>query len=314
MFRLYPKYQVFIDGRIYPYPYSVFISEEKALLSVIEFETIRAQYDIRAVVMPTFRDQARPLIEGLAASPDWAVVEADGSGILFLKRGAGNDAIISKYEINLFAKPLQLPAYSQDGKQEYPFAIMWWAAFYENMGRPDFAAHMLELAASYRPAPKGVDSRMGNLLIRAGRLDEGLKLLNQALGGNPGDVTALMGMADYFVAIKAYDKADEILGRFMLMTNPPDGFRATMGDLEYARGNLDIAGQYYVKALPSRIHDDRLWERLALCVEARDMAKAMEFNTRALTLLKITGAPAQDIQRIEDRMRRITDADGNVGN
>jgi len=237
IFKLYPQYRVFIDGRYYPYPYEIFKLVYDAMSSPSVFETVRLRYDIRAVLLSLYYPNTWPILNGLMHSPNWAVVQADGSGVLFLLRGAGNDDLIRRHEINLLENPPPLftpppgRPFSWWNKAEYPYGPMRWGRFYEHIGRPDLAARSVEPALNYRQEIKNLRSWLGRLLIEAGDMGKGLGYVQEDLANDPKNLSALWAMTTYHILKGEYRASADVL-REMERIDPKNGLETYRQALE----------------------------------------------------------------------------------
>jgi len=173
IFKLYPEYRVYMDGRFYPYPSELFEIENDPEWFARSFQKTRARYGITGVLIPIYPPKAWPALWGFIRSRDWATVQADGYGVLFLARGVGNDDIINRLQIDLEKSPPPL-ALKPPGRElgffdraEYPFGPIRWAMFYEKTGRPDLAAMALGPALNYRPQMEFIVSWRDKLLKKA---------------------------------------------------------------------------------------------------------------------------------------------------
>lgn len=163
IFNLYPRYRVFNDSRLYPFPDEVLNLGQEAMTSPDSFEYVKFRYNIRAVLLPIHRPDTWKLVIALLNNPLWAVVYADGAAILFLERGAGNDSIIVKYEMNLMKDFPSLPSpppaqtkFRLWDRAKTPYGRIFWAMIYSRIGKPDMASQILEPALNYRPVMKGL--------------------------------------------------------------------------------------------------------------------------------------------------------------
>jgi len=81
-----PEYKVFIDGR-------VLIEETIQLFEKVlftdEWKDVFDFYNVKTVLMPSTGDHY-PLLDKLAADPDWQMAYEDGVAVVFVRRGAGN--------------------------------------------------------------------------------------------------------------------------------------------------------------------------------------------------------------------------------
>lgn len=178
IFKLFPKFRVYMDGRFFPYPYSIFEIEENPLWYVKYFKDVRERYDIRAVLIPVY-PRGNWLALGLFLdSPDWAAVDADEWGVLFLARGAGNDAVIKRHEIDLLKDPPALDEPPTTGnfhwfsKAEYPHGPVRWAMYYDSIERPELAVRALKPALHYRPLRISLEKQYDELLKKAAKKGE----------------------------------------------------------------------------------------------------------------------------------------------
>jgi len=309
MFRLYPQYRVFIDGRIYPYPLDILHSEQNALDSWAYFENIGLKYDARAVMLHISQRRTRLLLQALLLSDRWAVVYADGKAVLFLMRGAGNDDIIARREINVFkGLPALPPPQDERGfpfnQVEYPYGQMWWAGFYEQAGRPDLAVQTLSPVLGIRPPVKNLELWYGALLIDAGELERGIGYLQKAPDSK--NIAALSAaLAEYWVAKKDFSRAEEILADMMIRGSGTPEFYRAYGELQHYRGNMQAAADFFRKAVEYRPYDGRLWEELGMALQKSDAAGARDALGRALAYRSIVGGSPQELQRIRAELEDV---------
>lgn len=311
IFKLYPKYRVLIDGRMYPYPYDLFVQEETALHSEEVFEGIRLRYDIRGVLLPLYPQNTWATIYAFIRSPNWATVAADGSGVLFLGRGVGNDEIIRRYEMDLLKEPPQLETRASPkqihwwSRAEYPYGSIRWAKFYEQIGRVDLAAKALRPGLNFRPMIKNLDAWLGGLLIQAGNLDEGYALVEQVLKREPDNIAALSGWADYLIAKSEYDEAEKIL--LQMLRLQPDLAKVwdTLGEISYNRRDFTIAARRFQKAVMFDPNEIRYWERWGVALQTYDVPGAIDAYQHALEIGRKGGSLPEDVKRIREHLEAL---------
>ena len=311
IFKLYPKYKVFIDGRIFPYPPGLSQQEDDALVSRRSFENLRERYNIGAALLPISDDNSSRMMFGLMESADWACVQADGAGALFLRRGM-NDPVILRHEMDLLKNPPPLPT-PPPGREfhwwsmaEYPAEQVYWAQFYEKNGRPDLAARALKPAFNYRPHIADLEAWYGLLLIQSGNLDEGIEIIRGELRKAPSSIIALIGLADYHLKKAEYAEAEEILVN--VTRKKPDHAKSwcALGDIAYNRRDYGTAAYRYRRAATLKPDESRYWEKLCMSAQFFDAAAANDACMRALQSYRISGGDAEDIMRVEALLRKIT--------
>lgn len=314
LFNLYPQYRVYIDGRIFPYSMELFRQGEKALSTNRSFKSICTKYGVSAVLMPLYPHSTWPLIKHLIKNENWAVVHADGSTVLFMLRGAGNDHIIEKHELNLLADPptLDKPDGSTTGffgKVIYPYGRIRWAKLYDLMGLSGLAARSLEPALEYRPAVKNLDAWLGGLMVQAGRPEEGLEHLNKVLNKEPDNITALTGLADYYIVNKDFTMAEGILLDISKRDPGLEKVWITLGEIAYNNNDFMVGAEHFKKALELNEKDFKTWEKLGMAMEFFDPDGAKEAYRNSLEQIKESGESREDALRVLDRLRRYSSED-----
>lgn len=311
IFRLYPAYKVFIDGRIYPYPFYIYRLGNDALSSRNGFEILKARYNIKAVLLPVIDKSAWGVIYYLLHSPDWAVVQADESGALFLARGVGNDSIIKRYEMDLLKNPPDLysPQAGRDfrwwNRAEYPYGPLNWMLFYQQFDRNDLALRALEPAMNYRPVNNEVEVRYADLLMQAGKVDEGLGILRRKLNENPDNILALIGLADYHIRRNELDDAEKILLRVARREPGLATAWNSLGEIAFSRRDYAAAADRFRRATALQPGEFQIWEKLGMSLESFNEPEAKDAYRRALEILQKTGVLTEDIKRVQERLNNI---------
>lgn len=311
IFRLYPKHKVFIDGRIYPYPFALFQLQKDAFDSREVFERLRSQYDVRAVLLQMADPDGWRVLYGLMHSPAWAAVCADESGALFLARGAGNDSVIQRYEMDLLKDPPQLftPSAGREfhwwNRAEYPFGPINWAQFYQKSGRTDLAARALKPALNYRLFGGDYDVWYGALLVQIGNSEEGLGIIKAKLSKDPENILALGGLSDYYIKASEFGAAEEIL--LSITKLEPGSAKAwnTLGEIAFKRRDYKTAADRFRKATELEPGEGGHWEKLGMSLQYVDVPGAREAYGQALKIMNKTGAPPDDIERVRSRIMKI---------
>lgn len=273
LFRLFPDYEVYFDGRVFPYSPEIYEQGEKARSDFTVFLELHSRYDFSIVLVPIYPESYWNLLNNLLDSPEkWAVVGANDWGILFLERGKGNDEIITKHEIDLFREPPKLKHLVSTKflfwqKAVYPFGQIMWAKFYESRGFYTIAARVLKPAVEANPSAKNLRIWLGSLLIQGGQPDEGLPYILTELGKSPKNPGGLSALADYYIAKHDYAEAERVL--LVLVKEKPHSAKVwnTLGELAFNRMDYRESANRFEKALkldPSNnLYKQRLVQALA---------------------------------------------------
>lgn len=310
IFELYPQYRVYIDGRTYPYPFEVFQESRKALTSPATFEKLKERYDVRAVFLAPLPDNV-PLMEYLLKSRAWAAVYADSAGALFLLRGAGNDAMIQRHEINLLADPPILPTrppgrkYRPWSKAENPYGIMQWGMTYEKIGRPDLTLRVLKEALNYRPLLKDMEINVGALMIKSGELDGGYNLIQRVLGKYPDHPVALRSLADYYIRKSDWEQAEKVLLKLLKDDPKSENLWHGLGAIAFNKKDYVLSAQRFQNAIALSPDSPVLWEKLGRSLEYINIPEAARAYRKAIELLQSSGASPGDVQRVHERLEKL---------
>jgi len=311
IFNLYPKYRVFIDSRAYPYPHELVKLENQFFYTSDVINTLRFRYDIRAVLLPTYPQLMWPAINAFIHSPAWAVVSAEESAVLFLARGAGNDDIINRFEMNLLKDPplFRTPppgrSYHLWNRAEYAYGPIRWEKYYEKIALHDLAARALKPALNYRPLEPDIEALYGQLQIKAGNVEEGIEAVRRALAGHPDNLAALTGLGNYYLLRGDYDQAEPIFNRVLDKRPGEAGLWYMLGQVSMSRRDYPTAALRFNKAATLKPDESLFWERLGESLENLDRSGAKEAYLRALDAAQKAGASPEEISRIRGLIEKI---------
>ena len=92
IWREFPTYKVFIDGRLEVYEDSFFARYAESLAEPTTFDAIAKQYDINSVLLFHAWPNRGALIRHLAGSEEWALIYFDETAVLFVRNRSENSA------------------------------------------------------------------------------------------------------------------------------------------------------------------------------------------------------------------------------
>lgn len=304
LFKLFPDFKVFIDGRIFPYGAEIFELWSKSSSSPPVFDKVSLKYDINAVFLPVNPPDNFILITHLIHSHQWAPVHADESGILFLRKGGEYDDLISSAELDLLNSPPALPMlnvpmeYHFWNKARFPYGLIWYSMLYERLGKPEIALSLLEKTAYYRPHYEDFETDLGGLMIKAGKLKEGYELISSTLHNEPDNPKALKALADYYMAVGDFRRSEKILLELLKKSPKSPEIYGYLGVVSYNLGELDIAALRFQKALSLDPDNYDWWEKLGITLRRAGNPHGIEALKRAKEFMAIKGASPEDIERV----------------
>lgn len=99
MWRLFPEYKVFIDGRIEIYDEGIYKSYLDAHSNPDVWKEISEKYNVDWIILEYSRDYAKKeRMPHLVNNPDWALIYWDPVAVVYAKRGSKNDDVIKRFE------------------------------------------------------------------------------------------------------------------------------------------------------------------------------------------------------------------------
>lgn len=304
IFKLYPDFKVFIDGRIFPYGSQIFELWSRASANPVVFEEVSVKYDINTVFLPVNPPDNFVLITHLIHSSRWAVVYADESGILFLRRDRENESVISSSQLDLLNSPPRLPMLSEPmqyhfwSKARFPYGLIWYSMLYERLGKPKIALTLLKKASYYRPHYKDFEIDLAGLMIKSGELKEGYELLIRALRNNEDNPKALKALADYYMARGDLREAEKILISLLKRTPKSAELYGYLGVISYNLGELNIAILRFEKAISLDPDDYEWWEKLGITLRKANNPHGLDALKRAKELMIKKGISEEEVNRI----------------
>jgi hypothetical protein len=107
IWKLYPQYQVFIDGRtlddeLFSDSRKISRGSTQPLGGGDEYEVLLAKYNIEFVVIPLQQKNGTfsPLFGSLLGNPRWALIYQDDRAIIFIKKNGPNNHLLKSHQID----------------------------------------------------------------------------------------------------------------------------------------------------------------------------------------------------------------------
>jgi hypothetical protein len=107
IWKLYPRYQVFVDGRnfddnLFQDARDIGRGSMKKIAGTYEYEALLNKYDIEFTLFPLQQKDGSlfPLLGRLLDNPFWEAAYHDDRAIIFIKKGGQNDSVLKKHQIN----------------------------------------------------------------------------------------------------------------------------------------------------------------------------------------------------------------------
>lgn len=282
IFELFPHYEVYFDGRVFPYLPEIYELGENARADFNTFLKLHSRYGFGAVLVPIYPQSYWELLNNLLDSPErWAQVKANDWGVLFLERGRGNDDIIARHEISLFTQTPKLHRLTPTKflfweKAVYPFGQIMWAKFYESRGLYERSVQALKPAVEMPYSDGDLKVWLGSLLIQGGKPDDGFIYIEKALEKSPTSPPALSALADYYLAKHNYVEAERVL--LMLVREKPRSAKVwnTLGELAFNRMDYQEAATRFERALELEPANELYKQRLVQALYKFDPLRAQQ--------------------------------------
>lgn len=282
IFELFPQYEVYFDGRIFPYLPEIYELGEKTRADFNAFLKLHSRYGFSAVLVPIYPQSYWKLLNNLLDSPErWAQVKASDWGVLFLERGRGNDDIIARHEMSLFTQTPNLRNLTPTKflfweKAVYPFGQIMWAKFYESRGLYELSAQALKPAVEMPYSGSDLKVWLGSLLIHGGRPDDGFIYIRKAFEKSPTSPAVLSAFADYYLAKHNYVEAERVL--LMLVKEEPRSAKVwnTLGELAFNRMDYQEAAKRFERALELEPVNELYKQRLVQALYKFDPLRAQQ--------------------------------------
>ena len=200
IWRLYPKYKVFIDGRLAMYVPDIYNEWLQVALARENWREILEKYKINFCLISNEPEWNR-LGRALEEDPNWVLVYWDNMAGIFLKKEEKNRNLLERYGMEAVAFYHPTIPY-KEGKEE------------------EAEKEYLEFLQRY-PQRSAVYNKLGVLYFLTNRKEKAKEYLQKALAINPFYATAYFNLGlvveeegDYNQAISLFQKARKYAPRF----------------------------------------------------------------------------------------------------
>jgi len=187
IWRLYPSYKVFVDGRTEMYGKRFMDVFVRSMVDFKRWEELDERYGFNAVVLDySSADFYHHIIKSLYDSDKWKLVYFGDVAMIFVKDNSINRHIISSYEI-LFENMQddQAGDYSREASV-YPGYFLNKARFFINaMNMPGLTLRSMQKAEFINPECYEVYQLLGYTYFKMGRFEEAKAAFKRSLEINP---------------------------------------------------------------------------------------------------------------------------------
>ncbi len=202
IYRLYPKYKVFIDGRTELYGQELFCESLKMLYGNQEsIERLCSEYRINTVLVSDVSASYRDCFKYFLTSSEWALVYLDWDGLIFVRR----KAMDKKKLASLVMDPAKrrtpranLPGFS--GNRAYAEQYLLRGQLLYSLGFYDQA--LSEVAEALRIFPRQAFAYiiMAKVHLARGLLQQAYEDIRRASACSPQDRSVFILLAEYYAA------------------------------------------------------------------------------------------------------------------
>ena len=209
MWRLYPKYKVFIDGRLDMYVSDIYNEWLDVVLAKENWKEILKKYKINFCFISNEPEWNR-LNQALESDPQWILIYWDNKAGIFLKNDLQNKEILEKYgmEATLFYHPTT------------PFKA----------GREKEAEEEYLKFSELYPENSAVHNKLGVLYFLTDQKEKAKEELRKAIDINPSYSTAHFNLG---LVLEARGEYNEALGFYQKARNLSPAFPDTYKKLGY---------------------------------------------------------------------------------
>lgn len=211
IWRLYPNYQVFMDGRLEVHDQHMFGTYLFATRRLEWLKTILDRFHLDYALLSYDYGKLFPL----AFDPEWALVCLDEAGLLLLRRTPRHQELIAQFGLDLKSLRLEeVLAWAPSGPEQ-AFHLQRLADLFRRLGRTDLAKSLYETAVERGGEVSGAQYYLGLWALEHGQREEAKRLLRAALSDSRGhqpEIHARLAElaeteADYAAAVRHLKKA-----------------------------------------------------------------------------------------------------------
>lgn len=200
---------------------------------------------------------ARPLLEKLFARDPHMPGVAESLAQLSLGENDSQSAL-----------PYLIAATEASPTNARLFAVL--AATYNNLGRREASLGTYQRARSIDATDPLIANNLGLLLFQAGRIDEAIAVLEQAVAQKPDFVEAMNNLANALHQKFLFDRAEKLLQEAIKVRPSYADAHANLSRLYLEQGLTEDAEQHLRSAVTLQPTDHRIQSNLLLCMNYRD--------------------------------------------
>jgi len=249
IYKLYPKYRVFIDGRTELYGKEFF--EDYLKIRDADDKTIQRafkKYDINTVIL--HKDGLKELAIYFYKSPEWKLVYFSPDTLIFLKNTPPNKELIKKLGINLnkwIAPAAELNKIGLKNAYPEPYIKRAWLLYY--FGYHKQAKQEIKEALKIMPNSAGPYCILAKIYLKENKLDLAYRNIRIAHIFTPRDNEVLNTLGEYFTAKKDYKQAINVYKTLVSIDPSLSESNCSLGLAYFKNNQYKDAAKYFKTAI-----------------------------------------------------------------
>ncbi len=187
IWRAWPEFKVFIDGRTSVYDEDHLRYYAEVFLYPYMFEQLLRDFDINYFILDI--NSSPVLLKRLYDDKNWCLVFFDANGLVFVKTSSENKAVIDKYRIDFNNWQDPEPEVNTEGLRDrkaiYPLSYFKKGVFFDTIGNTELARVEYKKAVLANPYMGEIYNNIGVTYQRQEKFDEAIPYYEKAISVNP---------------------------------------------------------------------------------------------------------------------------------
>jgi len=283
IYKLYPKYKVFIDGRTELYGKDFF--DDYLKTREANDQTIKTQfkkYNINTVIL--FGRDIYELAAYFYKNPDWALVFFSDESVIFIRKTPQNAIFVKTLKVNLENWKSPEPELEKIGLKNVfpgPYVRRAWQLYYFGL----YKQAINEARAGLIISPNCFDfySIIGLSELKDSSYDKAYENLRLAYIFAPNKKETLRGLGEYYMAKKSYNEAGKIYKRIIRINPSSSEGHYHLGLCYMKMNQYKLAIDYLNKAIKINPNSEKFYITLGgLLIKTGDFKSAADVYKKAL--------------------------------
>ncbi|MCX5657867.1 MAG: tetratricopeptide repeat protein, partial [Candidatus Omnitrophica bacterium] len=186
IWRAWPEFKVFIDGRTSVYDEDHLRYYAEIFLYPYMFEQLLKDFNINYFILDI--NSSPVLLKRLYDDKNWRLVFFDANGLVFVKNSPENKAIVDKYAIDFNNWQDPEPEFNTQGLKDrktiYPLSYFKKGVFFDTIGNTELARVEYKRAVSANPYLGEIYNNIGVTYQRQEKFDEAMPYYEKAISIN----------------------------------------------------------------------------------------------------------------------------------